>query len=67
METSRRSSLRGGGYYGCYMAQPGFRATRFGIAFAAQVLDAIPHGAYDLPVRILVTERAALRFARSNV
>ena len=54
---------RGGGYYDTYMAQPGFRATRCGVAFAAQVLDEVPHDPHDLPVEILVTEDGVLRFA----
>jgi len=53
---------RGGGYYDRYMGQAGFRATRCGIAFAAQVLDAIPHDPHDLPVHLLVTEAETLRF-----
>jgi len=54
---------RGGGYYDRYMASPGFHAIRCGVAFAAQVLDAIPHGLHDLPVHLLVTEEGATRFA----
>jgi len=34
---------------------------RCGIAFAAQVLDAIPHAAHGLPVEVLVTEQGILR------
>jgi 5-formyltetrahydrofolate cyclo-ligase len=49
---------RGGGYYDRYMAQPAFRAVRCGVAFAAQVLDSIPHTPHDLPVELLVTERS---------
>ena len=54
---------RGGGYYDRYMAGPGFRAVRCGIAFAAQVLDHLPHAPHDLPVDLLVTEDGVLRFA----
>ena len=53
---------RGGGYYDRYMSDPAFRATRCGIAFAAQLLDTLPHDPHDLPVHLLVTEAAALRF-----
>ncbi|HPD14072.1 MAG TPA: 5-formyltetrahydrofolate cyclo-ligase [Planctomycetota bacterium] len=53
---------RGGGYYDRYMAHPGFHATRCGIAFAAQILDSVPHDAHDLPVEMLVTENGVLRF-----
>jgi len=51
---------RGGGYYDHYMAQSGFHATRCGIAFAAQVLDEIPHTPHDLPVEVLITEEGVL-------
>jgi len=53
---------RGAGYYDRYMSAPAFRATRCGIAFAAQVLDAVPHDSHDLPVQLLVTEDEVLRF-----
>ena len=53
---------RGGGYYDRYMSQPAFHALRCGIAFAAQLLDALPHDPHDLPVHLLVTEAATLRF-----
>ena len=53
---------RGGGYYDRYMASPGFRAVRCGIAFSAQVLDELPHTPSDLPVHLLVTEEGPLRF-----
>jgi 5-formyltetrahydrofolate cyclo-ligase len=53
---------RGGGYYDRYLAQPGLRAVRCGVAFAAQVLDAVPHTALDVPVHLLVTEEGVLRF-----
>lgn len=51
---------RGGGYYDRYMSHPAFRALRCGIAFAAQLLDALPHDEHDLPVHALVTERGVL-------
>jgi len=54
---------RGGGYYDRYMSAPGFRATRCGIAYSAQLLDTLPHAAHDLPVHLLVTEAGILRFA----
>jgi len=52
---------RGGGHYDRYMSHPDFRATRCGIAFSAQVLDAVPHAAHDLPVEVLVTETCVTR------
>jgi 5-formyltetrahydrofolate cyclo-ligase len=57
---------RGAGYYDRYMAQSGFRATRCGVALAAQVLDQVPHTLRDLPVHLLVTEEGVLRFARAG-
>jgi 5-formyltetrahydrofolate cyclo-ligase len=53
---------RGGGYYDRYMSQPGFDAWRCGVAFACQVLDAVPHDETDLPVHLLVTDEDVLRF-----
>ena len=47
---------RGAGFYDRYMSQPSFRATRCGIAFAAQVLPRVPCEAHDLPVEVLITE-----------
>ncbi len=55
---------RGGGYYDRYMSHPDFHAVRCGIAFAAQVLDAIPHDPHDLPVHILVTEQGIARIRK---
>jgi len=53
---------RGAGFYDRFMATEGFHATRCGIAFACQVLDAVPHTTHDLSVEILVTEDETLRF-----
>lgn len=54
---------RGAGFYDEFMAQPGFRAVRCGVAFACQVLPEISHNEKDLPVTILVTDEEILRFA----
>lgn len=54
---------RGAAFYDRFMCQRGFRAVRCGIAFACQVLDAVPHDAKDVPVQILVTEFETLRIA----
>ncbi len=53
---------RGAGYYDRYMARPGFRALRCGIAHSCQVLQAVPHGPTDLPVHLLITEEGILSF-----
>lgn len=58
---------RGGGYYDRYMAHPDFRAVRCGIAFAAQVLHAIPHTAHDLPVHILVTQEGVVVCSKARL
>ena len=53
---------KGAGYYDKFMSQPGFRATRCAVTFAAQILDDVPHDDRDIPVHILVTEDEVLRF-----
>ena len=52
---------RGAGFYDRFMAQPGSRAVRCGVAFACQILPDVPHDTHDLPVSILVTEDEVLR------
>ena len=53
---------KGAGYYDKFMSQPGFRATRCAVTFAAQLLDETPHDDRDIPVQVLVTENETLRF-----
>jgi 5-formyltetrahydrofolate cyclo-ligase len=50
---------RGGGYYDRFLAR--IDAVRCACVFAAQVLDAVPHAAHDLPVHLIVTEDGVLR------
>jgi len=52
---------RGGGYYDRFMAAPGFRAVRCGVAFDFQLLENLPQEPHDLPVNIIVTESRILR------
>lgn len=47
---------RGAGYYDRFMASPGFRAFRCGIAFHAQIMEAVPHDEHDIPVQMIVTD-----------
>ena len=52
---------RGAGFYDRFMAAPDFHATRVGIGFACQVLDAVPCDAHDLPVQVIVTDAEVIR------
>jgi len=52
---------RGAGYYDRFMAHPGFRAFRCGIAFREQVMDDVPHEPHDLPVEMIVTDEEIMR------
>ena len=54
---------RGAGFYDRFMAHPDFRAFKVGLAFEAQVLDALPHDEHDLPVDVVVTESQLYRRA----
>ncbi len=58
----------GGGYYDTYLAQPGVRALRVGVAFSVQVTAsaAWPVDPFDQPVDILVTEDGVVRCNRAR-
>ena len=48
---------RGGGFYDKYMALPGFRAVKYGVAFGCQIFDSLPTDPHDIPVdRLFYTE-----------
>lgn len=47
---------RGGGFYDRFLATPGLRARRIGVAGEWQVLDRVPSEAHDVRVQELVTE-----------
>ena len=47
---------RGGGFYDRFLATPGLRARRIGVAGEWQVLDRVPCEAHDVRVHELVTE-----------
>jgi len=53
---------RGGAYYDLFFSRPELRAVRVAVAFAEQVLDAVPHDQDDRRVHILVTDEFVLRF-----
>jgi 5-formyltetrahydrofolate cyclo-ligase len=50
----------GGGYYDRYLARLGPHATRIGIAFDAQVLEAVPYGERDERLDFIVTDRETI-------
>jgi 5-formyltetrahydrofolate cyclo-ligase len=53
---------RGGGFYDRFLAQPGVRAVRCGLAFREQVVDELPAETHDRPVHLLATDEELLRF-----
>ncbi|MCL6625862.1 MAG: 5-formyltetrahydrofolate cyclo-ligase [Alicyclobacillus shizuokensis] len=58
----------GGGYYDTYLAQPGVRALRVGVAFSVQVTAsaAWPVDPFDQPVDILITEDGVVGCSRAR-
>ncbi len=59
----------GGGYYDRTLARlraDGCAVRAVGLAFAAQELDSLPVAAYDVPLDLVVTERAVIRPARDD-
>ena len=56
----RRRLGYGAGYYDRTLAAlPG--ATAVGVAFAAQRVDRVPTGPYDIPLHAVATERGVIR------
>lgn len=53
---------RGGGYYDRFLSGDGIRAVTCGLAFAEQVVETLPTGPGDRPVRMIVTDQEVLRF-----
>jgi 5-formyltetrahydrofolate cyclo-ligase len=51
----------GGAYYDRFLPRTRADAARIGLCFDEQVLDAVPHGDGDEPVRAIVTDRRILR------
>jgi len=58
---------KGGGYYDRFLARCGARTTRCALGFGCQVLPAVPAGARDERVDLLVTEEDVWRFARRDL
>jgi 5-formyltetrahydrofolate cyclo-ligase len=54
----------GGGHFDRYLAAVRQDATAVGIAYAFQVIEAVPHGPGDRPVHVVVTEAQILRCRR---
>lgn len=51
----------GGGHYDRYLASLRTDATRVGIGFGLQVVDAVPHGPDDQALHVVVTDRETIR------
>ena len=54
---------RGMGFYDRFLAQADFFGTSCGLAFEDQVIDTVPVLAHDVPLGMLITERAVRSFA----
>jgi 5-formyltetrahydrofolate cyclo-ligase len=54
----------GGGYYDRFLPELDPRATRVGLAFSCQLIDAVPAGAHDVPVDFIVTEEAVIAIGK---
>jgi len=52
---------RGGAYYDRFLASPGMHAKKWAVAFAEQILDAVPHDDKDIPVDAIITDAGILR------
>ncbi len=53
---------RGMGFYDRFLSQDGFLGLTCGVAFAEQVIDAVPMHEHDVPLGMLVTDRDIVRF-----
>lgn len=53
---------RGAGFYDRFLSRPEMRAVTCGIAFAEQVLDGLPTGDRDVPLKMLATDEEVVRF-----
>jgi 5-formyltetrahydrofolate cyclo-ligase len=50
----------GGGYYDRYLSRLGPHATRIGVGFDVQVVEAVPHGELDQRLDFVVTDRETI-------
>ena len=55
---------RGRGFYDRFLGQDDFAGVRCALAFEEQFVDMIPTGPLDVPVDMLVTDKAVHRFSR---
>lgn len=55
----------GGGYYDRYFAEHG-KVLRAGLCFFGQIAESVPHGAGDVPLDALVTERGTFRLTEEG-
>lgn len=53
---------RGGSYYDRFFANAELKAIRCGLAFAEQLVDAVPVAEHDEPVDLLVTDKEIVHF-----
>jgi 5-formyltetrahydrofolate cyclo-ligase len=51
----------GGGFYDRFFASARPDLAKVGVCFAMQLVDRVPHGAWDVPVDVVVTEREVVR------
>jgi len=58
---------RGMGFYDRFLAQPEFIGLSCGLAFEEQVVPSLPILDHDVPLSMLVTDRAIRRFASSCI
>ena len=58
---------RGMGFYDRFLAQPDFFGLACGLAFEEQVLETLPILDHDVPLGMLVSDRAIRRFASSLI
>ena len=54
----------GGGYYDRFLSS--YTGTAIGVAYDGMIVDALPRDKFDLPVRIIITERRVLRTCRKK-
>jgi 5-formyltetrahydrofolate cyclo-ligase len=51
----------GGGFYDRFFAAARADLAKIAVCFGVQVVDEVPHGPFDVPVDVIVTERGAIR------
>jgi 5-formyltetrahydrofolate cyclo-ligase len=51
----------GGGFYDRFFASARPDLAKIAVCFSVQLVDEVPHGAFDVPVDVIVTEREVVR------